>query len=431
MVIQKSTTYAVSAGVIFGWLTMGVVWLVTEQKAEEDSDPASTIGITMSDGAMGNGSRASSLPPGTAIDDPRISFRQLDRLAEDAALVDPVVAVRNAEKIAGYDNREKYFGTVLRTWGETDGKSAAEWTAQEYKGEKLSYALYYVADGWAESDPEAAGDWFLEHTDGPILEDAVWEVLEAWGRKNPEAALEWSEGVDEYTKSNVLFGLAEGWGAVDPVAAVEAGMAMEGELRYEFLTSVTTQWAGSDPEALGAWARSLLSEELRAGVLSEMGEIWAQSDPEAVTKWSASLENEGDRYYLQNGVAIGWSEHDPGGALEWAIDNVEDEGALDEMVGDIVFNWTNLDPTGTTEWLEKRPAGAEKDTILEMFSNGIVSVDPVAAVAWANEISDAEKRDQHLRTMASQWVAMDGSGALEKMRKMGIPENVIQAIENR
>ena len=418
-------------GVLIGWLTMGSVWLATKQKESDDSTKAPLNSITLNGGDMEGGANSLMLPPGTTIDDPRISFRQLDRLAESAALADPIAAARNAEKISGHDNREKYFGTVLRTWGETDGSAAAEWVAGKYQGEKLSDALYYVADGWAESEPEAAGDWFIEHTDGPILEDAVWEVLEAWGRKNPEAALEWSEGIDEYTKSNILFGLAEGWGAVDPSAAAEAGMAMEAETRYDFLTSVATQWAGSDPEALGTWARSLLSEELRSGVLVEMGETWAHSDPNAAAKWGASLENKADRYYLESGIAIGWSEHDPGGALEWAINTVENQDDLNEMVGDIVFNWTNIDPAGTTEWLEQRPAGAEKDVILEMFSDNILSQNPVMAVAWANEISDRSKRTQLLRSMAQDWLALDGAGALKEMEKSGIPKNLIQELKNK
>lgn len=431
MTFSKSTAYAVSAGILLGWFTMGGIWLIKDRNGADDPDSTPAMGITMTDTGAESGAGFPTLPPGTSIDDPRISFRQLDRLAENAALADPVAAARNAETIPGYDNRQKYFGTVLQTWGETDGKSAAEWVAQEYQGEKLTDALYYVADGWAESDPEAAGDWFLENTDGVILEDAAWEVLEAWGRKDPEAAFAWSEKIDDYTKEGILFGLAEGWGAVDPVAAAQAGMDMEGELQYEFLTSVTTQWAGSDPEALGAWAQTLLSERLRAGVLAEMGEVWAETDPAAATKWSESLDKKADRYYLENGIVSGWSEHDPGGALEWAIENVEDQEALGEMVGDVVFNWTNADPAGTAEWLEQKSEGPEKDLILEMFSDGIVGIDPVAAVAWTKEISDAEKRDQKLRIMAAQWFAMEGPGSLESMRRMGIPEHLIQEIGNK
>lgn len=402
---------------------MGAFWLVIQPKSDAP-EPSPQIVTMIPEGGAG----IPKLPAGTTIDDPRISLRQLGRLAENAALFDPVAAVRSADQIKGDDNREEYFGTALRTWGETDGKSAAEWVLQEYQGEKLSDALYYVADGWAEADPEAAGDWFLENSDGPVLEDAVWEVLEAWGRKEPEQALAWSGKMDEITQARILDGLAEGWGAVDPAAAAAAGMAMKKELRYGFLTSVASQWAGSDPVSLGNWAKSLLAEDLRSGVLSAMGKTWARSDPEAATAWISALENESDRYYLQNGIAIGWSEHDPGGALEWATKTVSDPAALNEMLGDIVFNWSNLDPSGTTEWLDRQPAGAGKDSILGVFSDVIVGQDPMAAVAWANQISDTEQRKLHLRDLVRRWFQAEGVDSLGEMKKLGIPADLIKEV---
>ena len=423
MNLSKPTIVAATAGLLLGWLSMGILWLANQpDDAQPDTTPV--VVTTLPQG----GSGATALPSGTSISDPRISFRQLGRLAEDATLIDPVDAVRNAEKIPGHDNREEYFGTALRTWGETDGETAAMWVLDEYQGEKLSDALYYVADGWAEAEPEAAGNWFLENTTGAILEDAVWEVLEAWGRKDPEAAMEWSEQLDDYTKAGILFGLAEGWGAVDPEGAAQAGMSMEGEIRYDFLTSVATQWAGSDPQALGNWATSLLSEELRAGVLAEMGESWAQIDPQAAAEWGAALESATDRYYLQSGIAVGWSDHDTSGAVEWAVNAITDPEDLNELLGDIVFNWTNLDPAGTSEWLNQQPTGTKKDTILEVFSETISGQDPMAAVAWANQISDPDKRIESLRTLARDWYEEEGVSSLDEMRKLGLPNDVIEDV---
>jgi hypothetical protein len=423
MNVSKSTIPAAAAGLLLGWISMGALWLVDQPRKEdpETSPPVTTL-------VPGKIAGLSKLPAGTTIDDPRISLRQLGRLAEDASLMDPVAAVRSAEGIKGHDNREEFFGTALRTWGETDGKSAAEWVLKEYQGEKLSDALYYVADGWAEADPEAAGDWFLANSDGPVLEDAVWEVLEAWGRKDPEKALEWSGKLDEIAQAGVLVGLAEGWGAVDPAAAAKAGISLKRELRYDFLTSVASQWAGSDPESLGNWAKSLLAEDLRSGVFLEMGKAWARSDPKAAAVWGSALESESDRYKLREGIAIGWSEHDPGGALEWAMNSEGDPAARNEMMGDIIFNWSNLDPSGTTEWLDRQPAGSGKDTILEVFSDVIVGQDPMAAVAWANQIADTETRRQHLRDLVRRWFEAEGGESLEAMKTLGVPADLIKEV---
>ena len=423
MNVSKSTIAAAASGLLLGWVSMGAFW-VSRPSGEAGPGTAPEIVTLVPAGGAG----MPKLPAGTTMDDPRISLRQLGRLAEDAALADPVAAVRAAEQIKGYDNREAFFGTALRTWGEVDGKKAAEWVLQEYQGQKLSDALYYVADGWAETDPEAAGDWFLENSTGAVLEDSVWEVLEAWGRKEPEEALKWSQKLDEITQARILDGLAEGWGAVDPAAAAAAGMEMKRELRHDFLISVASQWAGSDPAALGNWVKTLLAEDLRSGVLSAMGKMWARSDPEAATAWISSLENESDRHYLRNGIAIGWSEHDPGGALAWAVQTESDPAALNEMMGDIIFNWSNLDPAGTTRWLDEQPVGAGKDSILEVFSDVIAGQDPMAAVAWANQISNPEQRREHLRDLVRRWFEAEGGESLEDMKKLGIPADLIKEV---
>jgi len=179
---------------------------------------------------------------------------------------------------------------------------------------------------------------------------------------------------------------------------------------------------------LGNWVKTVLAEDLRSGVLSAMGKTWARSDPEAATAWISTLENESDRYNLQNGIAIGWSEHDPGGALEWATNSVSDPAALNEMMGDIIFNWSNLDPSGTTAWLDRQPAGAGKDNILEVFSDVIAGQDPMAAVAWANQISDTEQRRQHLRDLVRRWYQAEGGESLEEMKKLGIPADLIKEV---
>ncbi len=359
------------------------------------------------------------------ITDPRISFRQLGNIAEELALADPEMAVRKALEIPGHDNREAYLGSVLRTWGEIDGETAAIWVSNYFKGEQLTDALYYVADGWAEGDPEKAGAWYKANTEGTVLDDALWEVLESWGRKNPSAAFAWSENLDEYEKATAMQGLAEGWGAVDPEEAVEAGMTMDmGSYGMEFLSSVMTQWAGSDPEKAAAWATQLDNEQLRAEVLSELGETWAQTDPVRAAEWAGSIEDAVSRWFAQEGIAIGWSEHDPGAAVEWGISNITEADQLDEMVGDITFNWVNQDPRGAVKWLERQPPGPRTDLVLNAFTSEIFDDDPEASVLWAAQINDPALRDQKVRNLLEEWVGSYGTPARVRIQAMNLPETL-------
>lgn len=358
-----------------------------------------------------------------AIDDPRISFRQLHAIASRHAAADPEAAVKRAREIPGHDNREAYLGEVLRAWGEKDGVAAATFAQTYFQGEQLTDALYYIADGWAEADPAAAAAWFDENTSGSVLDDAMWEALESWGRKDPAKAFAWTENLDDYVKSTAMQGLAEGWGAVDPAAAAAAGLEMR-ETNYgnEFLVSVTTQWAGSDPAAAAAWADGLVDEQLRGAVVNELGEVWSQTDPRAAAAWAAGLTDPGSRRAAEIGIAVGWSEHDPGGAVEWALDAITDPGQLDEMVGDITFNWSNLDPRGATRWLEAQTPGVKTDRVLKAFSGMVLEEDPEAAVVWASKINDPALRETHVRGLLDGLVGAYGESARKAIQGFQLPE---------
>ena len=365
------------------------------------------------------GTGATALP----INDPRISFRQLKAAAGRLALKDTAEAVRQAESIPGHDNREAYLGEVLRTWGETNGLAAAAFALDYFQGERLTDALYYIADGWAESDPKGAAEWFKENTTGAVLDDAMWEALEAWGRKNPGEAFAWSDGLDDYVKSTAMQGLAEGWGAVDPKGAAEAGMTMkDNDYGEDFVVSVTTQWAGAAPGQAAEWAGTLVNERLRALVVNELGEIWANTDPGKAAEWADGLEDPGTKRAAEVGIAVGWSEHDPAGAIEWVLTAVEDEAQLDEMVGDITFNWSNLDPRGATRWLESQPPGEKGDRVLSAFSEMVLEDDPESAVAWASRISDPAARESKVRSLLDSLVADYGESARKAIQKFAIPE---------
>ena len=406
-----------AAGGVLG--TLAVTSVIDERPGT--ADPAAAPPVTL----VLNGTAAAGEDEGDlmlAFNDPRISLRQLDKVGERMALADPEAAVKRALEIPGHDNREAYLGSVLRTWGEKDGETAALWARDYFKGEQLTDALYYIGDGWAEADPEGAATWFNENTEGTVLDDAMWEALESWGRKDPAAAFAWTANLDDYVKSDAMQGLAEGWGAVDPEGAIKAGMEM-GSVDYaeEFVTSVMTQWAGSDPEKAAGWALTVVNERLRAGVLGELGEIWAQTEPEKAAEWIRGIEDPGNRRFAENGLAIGWSEHDPGGAINWALDSGTDPAHLDEMVGDIIFNWANLDPRSAVNWLREQTAGPKTDRVLRAFTTEIADDDPRAAVVWASQINDPALRESHLRDMMQSWVELYGERAREGIQALDLP----------
>jgi hypothetical protein len=363
-------------------------------------------------------------PPAFEVGDPRLSFRQTNRAAEQMALEDPAAAIRAGMQIPGHDNREAFLETVFRTWAETNGDAAAVWATGNLNGADRSDGLYYVAEGWAESDPATAAEWFTRNTVGVVREDASWEILESWGRKDPQAALRWTDGLEPTAKQNFMDALAEGWAAIDPEAARQAGMAMlsSGETYApEFLRSVATQWTGSDPQAAAEWGSSLPDERLRASILDEVTEGWAQTNPQAAAEWTARLSDPGSRRFAQAGVAAGWSEHDPAGAVQWAAGLNDGTDQSGKLVREIVNDWAEVDPQGAVRWIESRSSGPEKDAVLEAFSDTIVTANPEAAIAWAQEIADPSRRSAHLQKLSTWWIQREGASAIQALDAMNLP----------
>ncbi len=402
---------------ILGTVVVGKWSGKTPAPRDPSAPPAVTIAL--------DGGAAGPAPVDLAIDDPRLSFRQLTAIAGRLAAEDPATAVKRAMTIPGHDNREAYLGEVLRAWGEKDGPAAAAFAREYFQGEKLTDALYYISDGWAEADPAGAAAWFNENTTGTVLDDAMWEALESWGRKDPRAAFAWSENLDDYVKSTAMQGLAEGWGAVDPEGAVAAGMEMrDKDWGHEFLVSVATQWAGSDPTKAASWAAGLVDEQLRGAVMNELGSIWSRTDPKNAAAWAASIEDPGARFAAEAGIAIGWSEHDPGGAVEWALSAIQDPEQLEDLVGDITFNWSNLDPRGATRWLEQQAPGPQTDLVLKSFSGLVIDDDPESAIAWASRISDPALRAAQVRELAASLVAGYGEAGRRALQGYAVPDEV-------
>jgi hypothetical protein len=392
----------------------------------EQGDSGVPIVTLVSDSSSGESGRRSRVL-NLAIDDPRISFRQLDRIGESMALRDPEGAIEVGMKIPGTDNRESFLKSVFQTWGETDGVAAANWASENLEGGFLSDALFYIADGWAESDPAGAAEWFTAHAEGVILDDAAWEILESWGRKDPSAAFQWAGELDLYVREYAMDGLGAGWAAVDPQAAMKAGMEMlkrnEGHA-YEFLVSVASQWAGSDPISAVEWGESLLNEQVRAGILEEVAEVWAMTDPDAAADWVERIEDPGSRRFGMRGTVIGWSEHDPDGAMEWLLGFSGDEHQVRPMVADIMHNWVNADPRGAVLWLREKSPGPERDVVLDVFSDAMILENPEAAVAWAAEIGDSSLRDARVGSLIETWIQMDGETAVDRIDDMNLPSHL-------
>ena len=110
--------------------------------------------------------------------------------------------------------------------------------------------------------------------------------------------------------------------------------------------------------------------------------------------------------------------------MDWAIGHRAGSDHDDQVLDEIMQSWVDADPVDAADWLTAHVGDPQADVALQTFSELILDRDPVTAVAWAGRISDAERRDDHLRELLGDWVLMDGEEAREEIRKLNLPENL-------
>jgi len=74
--------------------------------------------------------------------------------------------------------------------------------------------------------------------------------------------------------------------------------------------------------------------------------------------------------------------------------------------------WTRKDHKGAGEWLTGLPPGPARDAAIAGFSETIRRFEPEAAAAWADAISDPEKRIQELSKSVQTWAQTKPDAAL-------------------
>jgi hypothetical protein len=52
------------------------------------------------------------------------------------------------------------------------------------------------------------------------------------------------------------------------------------------------------------------------------------------------------------------------------------------------------------EWLESLPTGLDKGMGVARFARDVVQINPSAAIVWAEQIQDENRRDQKVRSIA-------------------------------
>lgn len=290
----------------------------------------------------------------------------------------------------------------------------------------------------AEEDPEAAMLWLQLQSTGTERLRGMLAVVALWAAEDSETALLWLESnAQGFARLETLHSGVELWAERDPTAAAQwiDGMANDGS-KLAAAKALATKWVQSQPEAAAQWVSGLPDGPTRIAATEALAETWLALDPEAASVWAfeeaefngnyqllgttirafskespqqaeAFVRSMAEAGYSQIALAshvLGRAEQDPIATAEWLTRLTPDDPIYSsEYANGLMQIWAENDSIAASEWLSELPQGAQRDAAVAGFSESMQRFEPEAAAAWANTISDPNRRLLRLEASIRAW----------------------------
>jgi hypothetical protein len=271
-------------------------------------------------------------------------------------------------------------------------------------------AYQEVLARWAELDPTAA----LEHVAGiespKFQRDATMNVLRHWAAVNPAAALAFAEGDDgKDLPAGALSYIFRGIGnSADTGAALAFLATLDGSGHEKnAFSAVSELFERNDTEVI-KWAASLPEGDLRNRSIQALVSQWARYDPAAAKAWLDENTDDSNRAGAIAALGESWARNDPESAATWASQLAEgDANGGGKVLENVVRRWMEYDLASAAEYLVGQEPSPALDGALERYIQRIRNVDADASLAWAESISDPERRTNAIRQVAKTLRSQD------------------------
>ena len=325
----------------------------------------------------------------------------LHRLASRWGRSDPTAALRWSEGLTGRD-RFSTMEDILRHWSEEDPASAADYVAQLPGSEHSLHLLRDLSHRWAETDRSAALEWSMALDDPALRMRALRGVASSWAEHDPAEA-----------------------------AAFTTDSLESPDERHHVLEAVARRWAERDLQEALEWARDLEPGDQQRATRAVLRTVAEHNPSEAATLYheiandlpAAGPINREYRHMAQE-VASVWSSSSPAEAAQWAL-TLPERGAIRRgAVGDVTEQWMRIDSMAAGEWVKSLPPGNTRDGASERVVHMTVHSDPGAAFAWAESVSENDRRFGLMHHTLTQWSEVDRPAAQQALSTADLPPEV-------
>lgn len=276
------------------------------------------------------------------------------------------------------DEKQRQFRDFLFAWGRMAGAEAVAYALDPESKLRGSYGSTSAIKGWAANDPQGARD-FVD-----TVEDA---------------------GTRQWMRYGVMSEMVDGDLAGAIAYAEENDRSRARGMQLDKLVGAITEQRGV--EGLAEWAmgidhtseaNDLLSYKTYA--VSATLDKMAADDPQAAADWIT--QHAGEPYLTADGLerAARRAAGPINEELDWLTKLPEIEGQR-HAIGERFEDYIREDFAAAGEWLAAQPLGPTYDEAIEDYARSAAGDDREAALAWAERITDPERRARTIERINS------------------------------
>ena len=128
--------------------------------------------------------------------------------------------------------------------------------------------------------------------------------------------------------------------------------------------------------------------------------------------------------------AGGWADSDPDAAIAWVAE-LENKDLQRKGLASVVDQWARQDTAAVGEWLNQQTQrGDLYDPAIEVYANRIAREAPVAALSWAQQIQNDDRRERTTVRAGQAMFREDPEAVNAWLPGSGLSERAQQAIQH-
>jgi hypothetical protein len=162
-------------------------------------------------------------------------------------------------------------------------------------------------------------------------------------------------------------------------------------------------------EAPGVAVKKITESDRQRTPDAEDFETWMETiqirDIPSRLDWLEKVQNESAQQICANLVGR-WAEESPNSAADWAA-RVKDQTWRSAAIEQIIYAWSDQDPTAALEWLRSLPADEKTQERILAFGYEAARTNPTLALDTISSLSPSAQRDDLLVFALGQWATLE------------------------